>query len=251
MKLNNIAIVLTRPDEARNVGAVCRAMANSGFSDLRIVGEKESLESQKVKVLAIRAFDVFQNAKFYSSLKDALNDCVLSCATTRRRGRKRKGKLLFPEEAAAFIDRVTGKEGEDGGGRAAVVFGNERTGLDDEEINECNIGVTIPSSQTFGSLNLSHAVQVMCYVLFRFSGKEQAGYTPIDATQLQKVVAAIADNLQTIGFFSVAGIAGRESMEMFWRDILARAALSEGEAHYLEKIFNKAGGLSRNNRPKK
>ena len=246
MKLNNIAIVLVRPEEARNVGSVCRAMANNGISDLRIIGEKESLDCQKVKVLAIHAFDVFQNAQFYSSLKDALSDCVLACATTRRRGRKRKGKLLFPEEAAAFIDRVTGKEGEKGGGKVAVIFGNERTGLNDKEINECHIGVTIPSSKNFGSLNLSHAVQVMCYVLFRFAGEKQAGYIPIDTAHLQKVVATIANNLQTIGFFSVAG---REGMEMFWRDILARAALSEGEAQYLEKIFNKIAGLSRNSHP--
>lgn len=247
MKLNNIAIVLARPEEARNVGSVCRAMANCGISDLRIIGEKENLDSQKIKVLAIHAFDVFQNAKFYSSLKDALSDCVLSCATTRRRGRKRKGKLLFPEEAATFIDQVTGEEGKEGGGKAAIVFGNERTGLNDEEINECNVGVTIPSSESFGSLNLSHAVQVMCYVLFRFAGEKQAGYIPIDMAHLQKVVTTIADNLQAIGFFSVAG---REGMEMFWRDILARAALSEGEAHYLEKTFNKIAGLSKNNRSK-
>lgn len=241
MKLNNIAIVLARPEEARNVGSVCRAMANSGLSDLRIVGEKESLDSQKVKVLAIHAFDIFQKAQFFSSLKDALSDCAFSCATTRRRGRKRKGKLLLPEEAASFIDRITGKEGQEGGGKIAVVFGNERTGLNDEEINECNIAVTIPASDNFGSLNLSHAVQVMCYVLFRFAGEKHAGYTPIDAAHLQKVVTCIADNLQAIGFFRVAG---REGMEMFWTDILSRAALSEGEAQYLEKIFNKIAGLS-------
>lgn len=248
MKLNNIAIVLVRPEEPRNVGSVCRAMANSGLSDLRIIGEKESLDSQKVKVLAIHAFDIFQKAQFFPSLKDALCDCSFSCATTRRRGRKRKGKLLFPEEAAVFIDRITGKEGQEGGGKVAVVFGNERTGLNDKEINECNIAVTIPSSDGFGSLNLSHAVQVMCYVLFRFTGEKYAGYTPIDSAHLQKVVTCIADNLQAIGFFRVAG---REGMEMFWTDILSRAALSEGEAQYLEKIFNKVTGLSIKRRDKK
>lgn len=248
MKLTNISIVLVHPEEARNVGAVCRAMANSDLSDLRIIGKKDSLDYQKVKVLAVHAFDVFQKAKFFSSLKGALSDCTLSCATTRRRGRKRKGKLLFPEEMAAFIDRITGRQGEEGGGKVAVVFGNERTGLNDEEINECNLGVTIPSSEVFGSLNLSHAVQIICYVLFRFTGEKQTGYVPIDAVRLQKLVTSIADNLQTIGFFSVAG---REGMEMFWRDILAKSALSEGDTHYLEKIFSKIAGLFRNNHSKK
>lgn len=247
MKLSNIAIVLSRPEEARNVGAVCRAMANSGLSDLRIVGEKGNIDSQKVKMLAIHAFDVFLQAKFFSSLKGSLSDCTFSCATTRRRGKKRKGKLLLPEEAASLVDRVTGNKGEEGGGKAAIVFGNERTGLNDEEVNECNVGVTIPASEEFGSLNLSHAVQIMCYVLFRFAGERQAGYIPIDAAHLQNLVTSISNNLQEIGFFSVAGKRGKEGMEMFWRDILARAALSKGEAQYLEKIFNKIAGLTRRN----
>ena len=51
--------------------------------------------------------------------------------------------------------------------KVAVIFGNERTGLTDEQLDECNLGVTIPSSDNFGSLNLSHAVQIMSYHLFR------------------------------------------------------------------------------------
>ena len=91
------------------------------------------------------------------------------------------------------------------GGKVAVVFGNERTGLDDNEILECEMGVTIPSSEEFGSLNLSHAVQIMCYTLFRYNEKNKIGYTPIDSKRLKKTVTTIADNLQKIGFFSVTG----------------------------------------------
>ncbi len=235
MNLDNIVIVLDRPEEPRNIGAACRAMANNNIHNLRIVGKKEDIDIEKVHVLAIHAGYIFDNALFFVSITDAVSDCVFSCGTTRRRGKKRKGKLLLPEEFAEFADRNST-------GKVAVVFGNERTGLDDDEILECSMGVTIPSSDEFGSLNLSHAVQIMCYTLFRFEGREQIGYTPIDNSRLHETVNKIADDLQNIGFFKVAG---RPDMEIFWRDILSRAALSEGEAQYLEKVFDKAAGLCR------
>lgn len=240
MNLDNIVIVLSRPEEPRNIGATCRAMANSGIHKLRIVGKKEEIDCEKVHVLAIHASYIFDNAEYFSSITEACSDCAVSCGTTRRRGKKRKGKLLLPEEFAKAADRISGTEKN--GGKVAVVFGNERTGLDDNEILECEIGVTIPSSEEFGSLNLSHAVQIICYTLFRFNERKKIGYTPIDSKRLKKTVAEITDNLQKIGFFSVAG---RRDMEIFWRDILSRSALSEGEAQYIEKIFNKAAGLSK------
>ncbi|MGN0729412.1 RNA methyltransferase [Treponema sp.] len=240
MNLDNIVIVLARPEEPRNIGAVCRAMANSGIHQLRIVGKKEDIDIEKVHVLAIHASYIFDQAGFFSSITEACADCACICGTTRRRGKKRKGKLLLPEEFAETASRISGSESA--GGKVAVVFGNERTGLDDKEILECEIGVAIPSSEEFGSLNLSHAVQIICYTLFRHSGKTSTGYTPIQNQRLMQTVNTIADNLQKIGFFSVAG---RSDMEIFWRDILARAALSEGEAKYIEKVFNKAAGLAR------
>ena len=85
-------------------------------------------------------------------------------------------------------------------------------------------------------------MQIICYTLFRYNEKNKIGYTPIDSKRLKKTVTTIADNLQKIGFFSVTG---RKDMEIFWRDILSRSALSEGEAQYIEKIFDKAAGLSK------
>lgn len=241
MNLDNIVIVLDRPEEPRNIGAVCRAMANSNIHTLRIVGKKEEIDVEKVHVLAIHAAYLFDNAEFFSSITEATADCVCAAGTTRRRGKKRKGKLLLPEEFAATADKITTGKKNDQGGKVAVVFGNERTGLDDNEILECTMGVTIPSSDEFGSMNLSHAVQIICYTLFRHDSKGKTGYVPIERKRLRKTVESIADNLQKIGFFKVTG---RGDMERFWRDILSRAALSEGEAQYLEKVFDKASGLA-------
>ncbi len=244
MNLSNIVIVLDHPDESRNIGAACRAMANNDISELRIVGNKADYDIEHIHVLAIHAGPIFDKANFYNSITEATADCAICAGTTRRRGKKR-GKLLLPEEFADMADDITGAVDGNTGGKVAVIFGNERTGLTDEQLDQCNLGVTIPSSDNFGSLNLSHAVQIMSYHLFRKSLLQKKGqyrgYTPLTLERVDRTVATITDNMQKIGFFKMPG---REDMENFWRSILSRASLSEGEAQYLEKIFNKMSGLA-------
>ena len=242
MNLKNIVIILDHPDESRNIGAACRAMANNDISELRIVGNIKDYDIEHIHVLAIHAGSIFDNAKFYDSIKEASADCTVCVGTTRRRGKKR-GKLLLPEEFAQQINPITENKG-----KVAVVFGNERTGLTDEQLDQCTAGVTIPSSEGFGSLNLSHAVQIMCYHLFRNKLDErQGGYkgvTPVSLERIDKTVGQITDDMQKIGFFKMPG---REDMENFWRSVLSRAAISESEAKYLEKTFSKILGLAQKN----
>ena len=280
MNLSKISIVLDHPDEPRNIGAACRAMANSDIKDLRIVGKKEDYDVEKVHILAIHAAYIFDNARFYNNINEATADCALSAGTTRRRG-KNRGRLILPEEFAREADLVTGEPegqtlaalgvtssvalgvaspaaigvaGQEGqiskaeGGRVAIVFGNERTGLTDDQLDMCTLGVTIPTSDDFGSLNLSHAVQILCYHMFRQNlennHKDYRGYTPVTLERIDGAVKCVTDNLQKIGFFKMPG---REDMEEYWRSLLARANLSEGEVQYLEKIFTKMSGLASKN----
>ena len=239
MKLNNIVIVLDHPDESRNIGAACRAMANNDIGELRIVGNKSNYDIEHIHVLEIHEGAIFDKAQFYSSIKEATADCTVCAGTTRRSGKKR-GKLLLPEEFADQMSSVTEQNA-----RIAVVFGNERTGLTDEQLDQCTAGITIPSSNSFGSLNLSHAVQIICYHLFRKKLSERSGgykgVTPVSLERIDDTVQKMTDDLQKIGFFKMPG---REDMENFWRSILSRSAITESEAQYLEKTFSKIAGLS-------
>lgn len=234
MKLDDIYIILCHPDESRNVGSACRAMANMGMKNLRIVGKKADYDEEKVKTLAIHAFSIWENAVFFDSIEAATKDCYVSAGTTRRRGKKRKEWLLTPDEFSTKVNDIEN-------GKVAVIFGNERTGLTDEELECCTLGVKIPTDEDFGSLNLSHAVQIICYELYKhLKVPTLTGYTPITLERLSKTVTSLTDDLKKVGFFSVTG---RPEMENFWTSVFARAALSEGEAQYIEKIFNKAAGL--------
>ena len=228
-----VAVILCRPEISRNIGAVCRAMANNDCYDLRIVGNKTDYDEQEILRLAIHADAIWHNARFFEpsvdGLKAAVADSSIVAGTTRRMGEKRKSWGMTPEEFCSFA--WTNAEG-----LIAVVFGNERTGLTDEELHICSLALNIPSSQVFPSLNLSHAVQLICYTLFRAYSRQQYGYQRIPYTDITAAAEHINEYLCAIGLFKHGG---KEDNIRFFQEIIARAGLSIREARYLETLFKK------------
>jgi len=238
MQLLDIIIVLCRPAESGNVGAVCRAMKNMGLSRLRIVAPETPLIDEQIRARAVHAGDVWDRAEHFTTLYEAVSDCSLVIGTTRRRGKKRKNLSMTPEEVAEFcLSRP---------GSAALVFGNERTGLDADEIALCNLASHIPVDEAFPSLNLSHAVQVYTYVLHRHFTRHElkdvsGTWKPVSQDEIGSLVHIITDSLASIGFYKQAG---RDMQERFFRDLFARSGLTREERTYLEGIFKKIGKLA-------
>lgn len=206
-------------------------MKTMGIRHLRIVPAGE-IDARVVEYMSVHAFDVFQHAKMFDGLPDALRDVALSAGVTRRRGKKRKTVSLLPEE---FVEMAARSKS----GRIALVFGNERTGLTDEELAECSIAVHIPASPEFPSLNLSHAVQIMSYAVFR-SSRPSPRYTPVARERIEELTRASIDSLAAIGFFSPAG---SSITTEFLRDLFSRAQLSKSEAERAERMFKKVENL--------
>ena len=258
MYLSDLIIVLSRPAEAGNVGAVCRAMKNMGLSRLRLVAPEFDISDSSpafdtasgalseagfgyggnqavIRARAVHALDVWEKAENFDSLAAAIKDCTLVVGTTRRRGRRRKQVTMTPAETVAFI--------KDRPGPAALVFGNERTGLEEDELLLCNFASHIPADETFPSLNLSHAVMVYTYELFKVMAPAdtvKGQWVPLDEDAIETMVRELTDNLKKLGFYKKKG---REEQERFFRDIISRAALTEREAQYFAKIITKAGRL--------
>lgn len=247
MNIPQTVIVLCKPNEGKNIGAVCRAMFTMGLSRLRIVGERSDYEDEEIRTLAVHAFHLWEKAEFFDSLEHAVEDCVFAAGTTRRGGHKRSFSVCGPRELSSRIFSLPSAC------RAAVVFGNERTGLTEAELNICSCAVTIPADAKSGSLNLSHAVQIIAYELYcAFQSSVRGGLKgsgllceAVSISRLEKTVDEIIGSLRKIGFFSVGN---PENMKRFWLSILSRAALSEEEARYVEKIFYKASRLSLKNK---
>ncbi|GHV84806.1 tRNA (cytidine/uridine-2'-O-)-methyltransferase TrmJ [Spirochaetia bacterium] len=247
MRLHDITIVLARPSEPGNTGAVCRAMKNMGLHRLRIAAPEWSGGLEKLLARAVHAADIWETAEHFNSLEAALADCTLSVGTSRRRGRYRKSNTLTARELATFL--------KDKDGSAAIVFGSERTGLSGEELELCNMASHIPVSPVFPSMNLSHAVQVYAYELYQVLTKDSRGssleeprgpnpvpgqWVPMTAAEINTMVRSISDSLASTGFYKHPG---RAEQERFLRDIFARSGLSLSEGRYLSTIISKAGRL--------
>ncbi len=159
MLLDNIRIVLVTPTHAGNIGAVARAMKNMGLHRLYLVSPQEFLNSE-ASARAAGADDVLSQTQVFPSLSAALTGCRYVIGTSARSRR-----LAWPQHDPATAARhlVT----EAGPGEVALVFGAERTGLTNSELECCHGLVTIPADPDFSSLNLACAVQVMAYELFQ------------------------------------------------------------------------------------
>jgi tRNA/rRNA methyltransferase/tRNA (cytidine32/uridine32-2'-O)-methyltransferase len=248
MHLSDVIIVLSRPAEAGNAGAVCRAMKNMGLSRLRLVAPEFKDENAAlseagfgyggnmavIKARAVHAGDLWENAEHFDTLNAAIHDLSLVIGTTRRRGRHRKQLTMTPHETACFL--------KDHPGPAALVFGNERTGLEDNELELCNFASHIPADDIFPSLNLSHAVMIYAYELFQtLTNAEElttkGQWIPLDQETINDLVRNLTDRLKELGFYKKPG---REEQERFFRDIFSRSGLTEREALYFINTITKA-----------
>lgn len=236
--LDRIEIVLCRPMYSGNIGAVCRAMKTMGLTHLAIVPSSEPdtvYDETQIKTYAIHAYDVYENRRTCATLSEALKDSVLSIACTRRRGKSRKLTSFTPEETAEKISSF-------GDGKVSVVFGCEADGLSDEEVRLCSEVLTIPTSPAFPSLNLSQAVQIVCYTLFTRLKEYPSGGFAINKERADDAAKNCTGALKELKYFKVED--EERFTEEFLRDVFMRASLSEGEVQRMEKIFSKTRSIA-------
>ena len=154
------AIILSHPQLGENIGAAARAMANFGLSDLRLVAPRAGWPNAKAVAMAAGAAKLVENARLFDSVAEAVADLHRVYATTARdRGIARE--VLTPGEAAKRLRGASAR-----GEKTGILFGNERAGLDNEEISLCDCVITIPTAD-FASINLAQAVLIASYEWFR------------------------------------------------------------------------------------
>jgi len=234
MLLQDVKIVLSRVSEGGNVGAICRAMKNMGLFELRLAALPQDLNIDKIYERAVNARDIWDNAKTFDTLSEATADCSFVVGTTRRRGHGRKNISMSPRVLAAWLTECPVDS------KAAIVFGNERTGLDDDELKLCNFASHIPVSDAQPSLNLSHAVQIYTYELFLALEKQHSvkgEWTAMNQHDVSALVGSITDTFEGIGFYKIQN---KNEQADFLRDIICRAGLTNREGEYFKKIIQKA-----------
>jgi tRNA/rRNA methyltransferase len=171
------AIILSRPQLGENIGAAARAMANFGLSDLRLAAPRSAWPNQKAVAMAAGAGNLIESARVFPDVRDAIGDLnVIYATTARERGIVRE--VITPQEAAKRL-RAAAARGETTG----ILFGNERAGLDNEEISFCDAAITIPTAE-FASLNLAQAVLIASYEWFRAA--DQTPRARLERSPLQR-----------------------------------------------------------------
>lgn len=156
--LERVAICLVEPLQPGNIGSVARAMKNMGLSSLRLVNPPD-LNDLDCRKMAVGAWDLVENARVFTSLREAIEPFHVRVSTTRRLGARRTMDFT----PRTFGEHLARNLGEDQS--AVVVFGREDKGLNTDELELAPMIVTIPSDSEYESLNVAQAVMVVAYEL--------------------------------------------------------------------------------------
>ena len=222
--LRNVKVVLVGTLYGGNVGSVCRAMANCGMSDLRLVAPDPDLTWEFARQMAVHATGILDARKTFATLREAVADCVAVAGTSRRGGLYRRHFSDAREAAPALADLARR-------GPVALVFGREDKGLLNEELLECTHVLRIPASPDYPSFNLAQSVVLLCHELYRaVSGPvrnaEFESSPPATADLRARTLDKLRAHLLSVGFMSESD--ADRMMEGFGR-ILARGALTEAD----------------------
>jgi len=159
--LDNIQIVLVEPQHPGNIGSSARGMKNMGLKHLVLVSPpKEWFEG--ARIMAANSTDLLKRARTFLTISEAVSDSIFVVGMTRRGGEARSPAEL----KISAIKRILKKATQ---GQVSILFGNERVGLSEQELSDCHLNLSITTSPDQPSLNLSHAVLLLTYELFRNS----------------------------------------------------------------------------------
>ena len=151
------AFVLVRPQMGENIGASARSMLNFGLEAMRVVAPRDGWPNERAVALASGAGRVLDAARLTATTAEAVADCTMVFATTARE--RNFSKPVFSPEAAMAVALDRASRGE----RVAVLFGPERTGLENDDVALANAIVSVPTNPAFPSLNLAQCVLLMGY----------------------------------------------------------------------------------------
>lgn len=190
-KTKNISIVLYKPKYAGNIGSVARAAKNMGISNIMVVGtadfDREEMQQRSTHLAA----DVLDQIQYSESIEEALGSFNYIVGTTARLG-KARGPFIAPRAVTRDIADISQKN------KVALLFGPEDTGLANEELRLCHAVVTIPTSREFTSLNLSHAVMILCYEIFTASSSATTGAEATPKLALSKELEGMYGQIKTL-----------------------------------------------------
>ena len=220
-KLNfSITIILFEPQLDENIGAVARAMLNFNLLNLRII--KKGWKPNKVSIKnSAKADSILKNAKVFKSLEEGINDLNYVYATSNRK-RDLSTKVVNLKEAVKSIKKNNNSN-------IGILFGPERSGLNNNSIALCDKIIEIPLNKKFNSLNLAQSVLLVAYELFNFNlyKKIFLKTTKAKKKQLFNFFNVLESYLEIKNFFNIKE--KKQKMMINIKSIFNKADLTEKE----------------------
>jgi TrmH family RNA methyltransferase len=229
-----IRIVLVEPSHPGNIGAVARAMMNMSLRSLVLVRPRQFPHPEAI-ARASGAEGVLASTRVVESVREAVAGCGFIAATTSRE-RDQNFRVLEAREAARRISAESERA------PAAILFGAERTGLTNEDLEPSHLLVRIPADREYASLNLAMAVQIIAYEVFLAGrergaeGAEHAHAAPLaSAQEMERLHVHLAQVMEEVGFRDRTQ-SGTHLMGRI-RRFLQRAELDENEVNILRGLL--------------
>ncbi|MCJ7429089.1 MAG: RNA methyltransferase [Candidatus Nanohaloarchaeota archaeon QJJ-5] len=151
---------VVEPEIEQNLGFLARTMANFGIEELRLVNPQFSI-GEDARTTAVHAQAILDDARIYETMEDAINDIDVAIGTTGVESSS-SNVLRNPITPATMADRAADVEGD-----ISVVLGRESKGLSNEELSQCDLVVTIPTTDEYPVMNITHAGAVVFYELYK------------------------------------------------------------------------------------
>ncbi len=228
--MSSVRIVLVNTSHPGNIGAAARAMKNMGLSDLALV-DPQDFPSAEATARASGADDLLAAASVSASLEEALRDCTLVIGASAR-NRTLPVPMLDPRASAALALEQPADS------RVALVFGRERTGLTNDELDRCHYLVRIPANPAYPSLNIAAAVQVIAYELRMAADstlpRQESRHRFATAEEMERFYRHLEETLLAIEFLDADN--PRQLMRRL-RRLFARARPNQNEVNILRGIL--------------
>jgi TrmH family RNA methyltransferase len=225
MDPDRVDIVLVRPSRAANVAAAARALKNMGLGSLVLISPPRGLDRPEARALAYGAWDLLDSARMAPDLRSAVAGCTLVAATSAREDGRAATRT--PREFAAEAEELAA------GGRVAVVFGPEASGLLNDELALCQMRIRVPTHSSQPSLNLAQAVLLIAYELRLAALPEALPETPAPralAGEVEEALDELRDALLAINYLNPES---PQPILSELRALLLRAAVTTREVSLL------------------
>jgi tRNA/rRNA methyltransferase len=220
-------VILMEPENAGNIGAVCRVMKNFGFRKLVIINPKVRIGAEARK-RAKHGLDILKDALVTD--KSYLDSMDTLIATTARLGTDYNiyRSPLTPQDLGKLDLRRN----------VGLLIGREGSGLHNDEIKRCDFVVTIPSSVRYPTLNISHAVAILLHELFRQKAKRKSNSHILPATRKDKEIL-LDYIMQRLDKMHFATADQRNTQRIVWRRLVGKGMLTRREVFALIGFFKK------------